>query len=170
MEQPTLKLTRKIQLLIDLATKEERKEALNTLYRWQNRCFRAANLIVSHLYIQEMIKEFFYLSERIKYKLTDEKKDEGGILQRSRINTTYRVVSDRFKGEIPTNILSCLNNTLITLFKKEKNEYWTGERSLKNFRRDMAFPFGLEGISGLSYNTEKKRFVFACFKFLLKRI
>jgi hypothetical protein len=100
--------------------------------------------------------------------LTDEKKDEGGILQRSRINTTYRVVSDRFKGEIPTNILSCLNNTLITLFKKEKNEYWTGERSLKNFRRDMAFPFGLEGISGLSYNTEKKAFCFRLFQIPFK--
>lgn len=168
MEQPRLKLTRKIQLLIDLPTTEERKEALDTLYRWQNRCFRAANLIVSHLYIQEMIKEFFYLSEGIKYKLTDEKKDESGILQRSRINTTYRVVSDRFKGEVPTNILSCLNNTLITLFKKESKEYWTGERSLKNFRRDMAFPFGLEGISGLSYNVEKKAFCFRLFQIPFK--
>ena len=44
------------------------------LYRYQNRCFRAANLIASHLYVQEMIKDFFYLSEEIQYKLADEKK------------------------------------------------------------------------------------------------
>lgn len=111
-----------------------------------------------------MIKEFFYLSEGIKYKLADEKKDEYGILQRSRMNTTYRVVSDRFKGEIPTNILSCLNRTLITSFKKNSQQYWKGERSLKNFRRDMAFPFGLEGISGLSYNDEKRAFCFRLFQ------
>ncbi|MGS2764823.1 hypothetical protein [Sinomicrobium sp. M5D2P9] len=164
MKNSTLKLTRKIQLLVDLPTKEERKEVLDKLYRWQNRCFRAANLIVSHLYVQEMIKEFFYLSEGIKYKLADEKKDEYGILQRSRINTTYRVVSDRFKGEIPTNILSCLNRTLLASFKKNSLEYWKGERSLKNFRRDMAFPFSIEGISGLSYNNEKRAFCFRLFQ------
>lgn len=168
MEKSTLKLTRKIQLLVDLPTKEERKEALDTLYGWQNRCFRAANLIVSHLYVQEMIKDFFYLSEGIKYKLSGEKKDEYGILQRSRINTTYRVVSNRFKGEIPTNILSNLNKTLITSFNKDRSEYWKGKRSLKNFRRDMAFPFSLEGISGLSYNDQKKAFCFRLFKIPLR--
>ena len=41
------------------------------LYRYQNRCFRVANLIVSHLYVQEMIKDFFYLTEEIQYKLAD---------------------------------------------------------------------------------------------------
>ena len=96
------------------------------------------------------------------------KKDEYGILQRSRINTTYRVVSNRFKGEIPTNILSSLNNTLITSFKNNSPEYWKGERSLKNFRRDMAFPFGLEGISGLSYNEEKRAFCFRLFQIPFK--
>ncbi|RNL95190.1 hypothetical protein ED312_00900 [Sinomicrobium pectinilyticum] len=164
MEKSTLKLTRKIQLLVDLPTKEERKEKLDKLYQWQNRCFRAANLIVSHLYVQEMIKEFFYLSDGIKYKLSDEKKDEQGILQRSRINTTYRVVSDRFKGDIPTNILSNLNRTLIASFNKNKPEYWKGERSLKNFRKDMAFPFGPECLSGLSFKTEKQVFCFRLFQ------
>lgn len=164
MEKPTLKLTRKIQLVVDLPTQEERKEALDKLYQWQNRCFRAANLIVSHLYVQEMIREFFYLSEGIKVKLADEKKDRDGILLRSRINTTYRVVSNRFKGEIPTNILSSLNNTLLTSFKKDSPKYWKGEQALKNFRRDMAFPFSLGGISGLSYNAEKRAFCFRLFQ------
>lgn len=159
-----MKLTRKIQLLVDLPTKEERKEALDTLYQWQNRCFRAANLIVTHLYVQEMIKEFLYLSAGVQYKLADEKKDEDGILQRSRINATYRVVSDRFKGEIPTNILSTLNKTLITSFNKNRPEYWRGECSLKNFRRDMAFPFSLELISGLHYDDDENAFCFSLFQ------
>src|SRR5690606_27056858 len=61
----TMKLTRKIQIVTDLPSQEERKEVLDTLYRWQNRCFRAANLIVTHLYVQEMIKDFLYLSEGV---------------------------------------------------------------------------------------------------------
>lgn len=168
MEKATLKLTRKIQLLPDLPTQGERKEALDKLYQWQNRAFRAANMMASHLYVQEMIKDFLYLSEEVKYKLADEKKDELGILQCSRIHTTYRVVSNRFKGEIPTNILSNLKKTLYSQFNRNKLEYWKGERSLQNFKRDMAFPFDMEGISGLSYSEEKRAFCFKLFSIPLK--
>ena len=168
MEKETIKLTRKIQLLVDLPTSKERKEAENKLYQWQNRCYRAANLIVSHLYVQEMIKDFFYLSEGIKYKLEDEKKDEDGILNRSRMNTTYRVVSDRFKGEIPTNILNSLNKFLFNKFNNQKQNYWKGKCSLLNFKRDMAFPFDALGIQRLSFNEEKKAFCFRLFSVPLK--
>jgi len=168
MEKSTLKLTRKIQLLVDLPTPEERKEAIGKLYQWQNRCFRAANMIVSHLYVQEMIKDFFYLSEGIKYKLADEKKDENGMLQRSRQNTTYRVVVDHFKGEIPTNILGNLNRILISTFLKNRKAYGSGERSLMNFRRDIPLPFDMDGVKGLCYNEEKKAFCFRLFSIPLK--
>ncbi len=165
MKTSTLKLTRKLQLIIDLPEGEERNEAFEKLYRWQNRAYRAANLIVSHHYIQEMIQEFLYLSDKVQYKLTDEIKDPLGILNRSRNNTTYRLVSDRFKGEIPTNILSNLNRALLLSFNKEKHGYWKGERSVKNFKRNMAFPFAPdECIHCLHYNEEKKAFCFRLFK------
>ncbi|MCX2837868.1 transposase [Salinimicrobium sp. MT39] len=168
MKNSTLKLTRKIQLLVDLPTQAERKEALDKLYQWQNRAFRAANMMVSHLYVQEMIKDFLYLTERVQYKLVDEKKDELGILQCSRIHTTYRAVSSRFKGEIPTNILSNLKQSLYSSFNKDKMKYWSGESSLRNFRRDMAFPFDMEGISGFSYDEERRAFCFRLFSLPLK--
>lgn len=164
MEKTVMKLTRKIQLVIDLPDKEERNEALGKLYGWQNRCYRAANLIVSHLYVQEMINEFLYLSEGIHYKLVDEKKDDAGILQRSRINTTYRVVSDRFKGEMPTNILTCLNGALQSNFKKNKLAYWKGERSLMNFRKDMPFPFSADCISRIWVDEQRNEFCFRLFQ------
>ena len=164
-----MKLTRKLQLIVDLPKGEERDEAFEKLYRWQNRAYRAANLIVSHHYIQEMIQEFLYLSENVKYKIADEKKDPLGILNRSRNNTTYRLVSDRFKGEIPTDILSNLNRALLLSFNKEKPAYWKGERSLKNFRRNMAFPFAPdECIHCFHYNEEKKAFCFRLFQIPFK--
>jgi len=162
------KLTKKIQLLIDLPTPEERKEAMDRLHLWQNRAYRAANLIVSHLYVQEMLQEFLYLSEGLRYKIADEKMEELGMLNRSRTNTTYRLVSDRFKGEMPTNILSNLNQRLLATFKKQRPEYWNGERSLPNFRRDMPFPFCKEGIGGLHYSADKKAFCFRLFKLPLR--
>jgi len=162
MEKETITLTRRIQLKIDLPTAEEREEALKKLYQWRYRCHKAANLIVSHLYVQEMIQEFFYLSEGVKYKLVDEKKDELGIFNRSRMNTTYRMVSDRYKGKMPTNILSQLNSIIQSTFKKKREEYWKGERSLHNFKKEMAFPFTMEGVCGLEFDPEKSAF---CFKF-----
>ncbi|MFI2741616.1 hypothetical protein ACG2LH_02655 [Zhouia sp. PK063] len=163
MGKSTIKLTRRIRLLIDLPTKEEKKEKLDKLYRFQNRCFRAANFIVSHLYVHEMIKDFFYLSEGVKYKLADEKKDEEGMFQRSRINTTSRMVCDKFKGEVPVDVLSSLNNTIQSSFNKNKQEYWQGTQSLKNFKRSIPIPFPPSTMSTIKHTEDKKAFCFRLF-------
>lgn len=168
MSKETMKLTRKIQLTIDLPTAEERKEVWGKLYRWQDRSVRAANLIISHLYVLAMMKDFFYLSEGVKYKLADEKKDPNGILQFSHATCTYRLVSERFKGEIPTNILGCLNYELINRFNRNYIEYVTGNRSLDNFKPNTGFLFGSEGLKRLQYNEEKKTFCFRLFKIPFK--
>ncbi|PZW37964.1 hypothetical protein LX95_02757 [Mesonia algae] len=155
-------------MVIDLPTAEERKKAIGKLYAWQDRAYRTANLMVSHLYVQEMLKEFFYLSEDIQYKLAREQKDEAGILQTSRMNTIYQVTSKRFKGEMPTNIISCLKASLYSTFKKNQEAYWRGECALMSFKKDMPFPFTTEGMSKLEYNPTKKAFCFRLFKIPLK--
>lgn len=168
MGKRTLHLTRRIQLLIDHPIPEERKEMLDKLYRFQNRCFRASNLIVSHLYVQEMIKDFFYLSEGIQYKLADEKKEENGMLQRSRLNSTHRLVCDLFKGEVPTDVLGSLNNTIQSTFSKNKKEYSQGNCSLRNFKRDIPIPFLPRNLSGFTYNPDKRAFSFRLFSIPFK--
>jgi len=167
MEKSTITLTRKIQLLIDLPANEQ-KEMWEKLYRYQNRCFRAANLIVSHLYVQEMIKDFFYLTEEIQYKLADADKDEMGIFNRSKTNTTARMVFDRFKGEIPTDILGSLNNTIQSTFSKNKADYWQGTKSLRNFKKDIPIPLPVKCISKMRYDSEKKAFCFNMFAIPVK--
>lgn len=167
MEKSTITLTRRIQLLIDLPANEQ-KEMWEKLYRYQNRCFRAANFIVSHLYIQEMIKDFFYLTEEIQYKLADASKDEMGIFTRSKTNTTARLVSNRFKGEIPTDILGSLNNTIQSTFSKNKADYWKGLKSLRNFKKDIPIPLPVKCISKMRYDPEKKAFCFNMFAIPVK--
>lgn len=162
MEKSTMTLTRKIQLLIDVPS-DQKNEMWEKLYRYQNRCFRAANLIASHLYVQEMIKDFFYLTEEIRYKLADEKKDRMGMFNRSKTGTTARMVFDRFKGEIPTDILGSLNNTIQSTFSKNKADYWQGTKSLRNFKRDIPIPLPVKCISKMRYNEETKAFCFNMF-------
>jgi len=168
MENSTMLVTRKIQLLIDSQDKEVVKHAIDQLYNWQWICFRAANLIMSHHFVQERVKDFFYLTEEIKLKLADEKKEENGILKSSRQNTTYRLLSNHFKGQIPTNILSNLNNTLISYFNKEKDAYWKGEKSLRNYKRNIPLPFGAEVISKLTRAADNRNFTFRLFQIPFK--
>jgi len=167
MEKSTITLTRKIQMLIDLPANEQ-KEMWEKLYWYQNRCFRAANFIISHLYVQEMIKDFFYLTEEIQYKLADANKDEMGIFNRSKTNTTARMVFDRFKGEIPTDILGSLNNTIQSTFSKNKADYWQGTKSLRNFKKDIPIPLPVKCISKMRYDPEKKAFCFNMFAIPVK--
>lgn len=168
MGKRKLHLTRRIQLQIDHPSPKERKEMLDRLYRFQNRCFRAANLIVSHLYVQEKIKEFFYLSEGIRYKIADEKKEEGGMLQRSRTNSTHRLVCDLFKGEVPSDVLGSLNHTIQSTFSKYRAEYEQGTRSLRNFKRDIPIPFIPRNIRELVYVPEKREYTFRLFSIPFK--
>ncbi|WP_417359503.1 hypothetical protein [Galbibacter sp.] len=163
MGKSTLKLKRRIQLVVDLPTKEERKEKLDKLYKFQYHCARVANLIISHLYLQEMNKDFFYLSEGIKHKLADEKWDQDGIFKRSCINSTSRMVYDKFKGEISADILSSLNSTLLSTFNKNKSDYRKGLCSLRNYRNDMGFPFASKAMSKVIHDPDKKAFCFSLF-------
>jgi len=161
-------ITRKIQLRIDSNDKEMVKQTIGQLYGWQSICYRAANMIMSHQFIQERVKDFFYLTEEIKLKIADAKKEENGILKSSRQNTTYRLLSDHFKGQIPTNILSNLNNTLIAYFNQEKDAYWRGEKSLRNYQRNIPLPFGAEIICRLSRTADNRDFTFRLFQIPFK--
>lgn len=167
MEKSTMTLTRKIQLLLDVPA-NDKSELWEKLYRYQNRCFRAANLIASHLYVQEMMKDFFYLTEEIQYKLADKSKDEMGMFTRSKTNTTARMVFDRFKGEIPTDILGSLNNTIQSTFSKDKADYWQGSKSLQNFKKDIPIPLPVKCISKMRADPEKKAFCFNMFAIPVK--
>ena len=141
MSKDTMVLTRKIQLHIDSSDKEFIKSCYQKLYQWQYICFRGANYIFTHHFIQEQIKSLFYLNDEVKVKLSDIKKDQDGILTTSKANTTYQVLSKNFKGEIPTKIISALNHSLLSYFNKEKDAYWKGEKSIRNYKKTIPIPF-----------------------------
>lgn len=155
MAKDTTILTRKIQIFIDCDDKEKRNEYFKTLFSWQNIVYRAANIVLTHLYIQENLKDLIYLKTDVKVILADNSKDKDGILNTSRINTTYRLLSSYFKGQIPTDILSNVNIELNKTFQSERLVYWKGERSLRNYKKDMPISFSSRSIK-LS-NDEKGR-------------
>lgn len=168
MPSEVITTTRKIQLNINSKDKETIHQAYQTLYRWQNYCFRAANLIFTHQYLQDNIKNLFYFTDEVKVKLADIKKDADGILTTTKMGTTYQVLSRQFKGEIPMNILSCLNKNMVNTFNRERTAYWKGEKSLPNYKRDIPIPFGSESMRGLSKTEDERNFQFTLFSIPFK--
>lgn len=138
--KPPQILTRRIQILVQAETKEESKAAWQKLTDWQRIVARAANWIATHHYVQENLKELFYLTDGTRVKLADVKKDEAGILTTSRMNTTYRLLSEKFKGQIPMAIISSLNRRIVSVFDKEKLEYREGTRSLRTYKAGLPIP------------------------------
>ena len=164
MNEKSIILTRKVQLIVDSDDKAFISEAFKTLYKWKYICFRAANYIFTHLFIQHQIKELFYLRDDMKVKLTNITKDSEGILTSSQLNTTYRLLSMRFKGDIPMHIISSLNMTLAKHFNNEKKDYLTGEKSVRNYKRNIPIPFGGKDITHLQPIQNGKEYRFHLFK------
>lgn len=157
-------ITRKIQLNIDLEKdSEEREIAFQNLYAWQRYAHRAANLIASHNFVQEKMKDMIYLTEETKVKLSNVEKDEDGILNTSKLNSTYRILSKEFKGKIPTSILTTLNIVITQSYNAEKKEYFTGQRSLRTYRNTIPIPFQKNAIRNLRWDRGEANFKFEMF-------
>jgi hypothetical protein len=166
MSSDTMVLTRKIQLLVDSPDKEFVHECFQKLYNWQYACFRAANYIFTHHYLQEQLKDLFYLTDEIKAKLLTIEKDKDGILTTSRTNTTYQLLSKQFKGDVPMNILSSLNHQLVACFNNEKEAYRKGEKSVRNYKKNIPLPFS--PVSLLKLQDNGKHFSFTLFQIPFK--
>ncbi len=118
-----------------------------TLYRWQEVCFRAANTIsASHLFAQEQLPQMSYLADAVQRNLADLHKQSDGLLNTSRINSTLRLLSRQYKGQIPIHILGRLNLTLHREFGKKRPQYLQGEKAIASFRRGTPMPIPSEDI------------------------
>lgn len=144
--------------------KEKRNEIYRKLYDWQRIAFKAANLSTTNLYLQDQIKELFYLHDDTKIKLADRLKDSDGVFKCSRQNTTYRVLSKKFKNELPASIFSSISQSVYKYYNSEKSDYFSGDRSLRNYKASMPIPFTAKSIHNIRYVPEIKNFRFSLFQ------
>lgn len=139
-------ITRKIQLLFDTECKEQFIEELVKWKEYQYIVRKASNLISSHAFIQDNITDFVYLTEDIKLKLDNIEKDPSGILTTSKQNSTYQMLSSRFKGKIPMSIMACLNSTISKTYSQEKMDVMLGKKSVRSYRKDVPIPISSKDI------------------------
>ncbi len=155
-------ITRKIQIYVSEEDKELKKQFVHTIYDWRNQIRRAANIVVSHKFTQENIKDFVYLKDEIKEKfyVKDILKEGKGMSEQ---NTTYRVLADLLKGKIPSDIYSCLNQAVAKTFKETKSEIFKGETALRSYKNNIPVPFSSDSIRNLHWEEKDKRFYFTLF-------
>lgn len=163
MEKDSIILTRKVQIYLDCDDKEQRSAYFKQLFEWQDMVYRGANMVMTHQFVQEQIKDLIYLRDDVKVKLADFKKDPEGIFNSSKMNTTYRILSLYFKGKLPSKIISAMNMTLNRAYSTDRSSYWKGEKSLRNYRKDMPIPFGGDQLK-LGNDEKGRDFMFTLFK------
>lgn len=155
--------TRKIRLLIDSDDIDQKNKIIDTLYQWRYICFKAANQIYTHHYVQQQLREMLYLTEGVRARLSDIKKDEYGMLSTSRMNTSYQVLAQNYKGSIPMHIMSALNGNLVASFNKMSKALATGESGMPNFRKEIPIPFKGTDVKKLRSSKEGAVFHFSLF-------
>jgi len=147
MAEKRIVITRKVKIDFDVADKAALKECYNTVFSWNRIVHKAANWIITHQYMQENVKDFFYITDAIKLKLANIDKDEDGILTTSKDNTTYQLLSKAFKGECPMGMLSGLNTVVCKKYKSDAFKIKKGEVSLASYRRNIPMPIRSADIS-----------------------
>lgn len=163
MSKETIVITRKIQVYVYEQDLEQKKAFIHTLYKWRDLVRKGANIIVSHKFVQDNVRDFVYLKDEIKEKfyVKDCIKEGKGMSEQ---NTTYRVLSDAMKGEVPADIYSCLNQAVSNTYKETKTDIWKGKSSLRSYKNNIPIPFSAKSLSlNLKYNDEDKRFYFTLF-------
>lgn len=58
-------------------------------------------------------------------------------------NSTYRVISDEFLCDIPSEILTCLNQDISSTYSHYKQDIAKGDRAIPNYRKGIPVPFSI---------------------------
>ena len=157
-------ITRKIEIVINEDDPIKKKEFKTILYRWRNLLKQAANIAITHKFVQRNLADFQYLTDDIieKVSVADIVKKEPGL---SVQNITFRLMAALVGKEVPSAILSCLNQLVSKNFNDEYSQVRKGERSIRTYKKDMPIPFPVQSIRRLTYDEDNK-----CFTFILHKI
>lgn len=161
-------ITRKIEIYVHEEDKEMKKNYMNTIYGWRDWVRRAANLIVSHKFVQMNVRDFNYFQEdvmerflqdnpdrrvinkkgqeTIKFNVSDVLKNEKGLSEQ---NTTYRLVSMILKGRVPADIYSCLNQLACKSFKETSTDVYKGEATIRSYKNNIPIPFSAKALNNI---------------------
>lgn len=162
-------ITRKIEVVIDENDPIKRKEFSQTIRKWRDSVRKAANIAISHKCVQKNLAEYKYLTDEMVEKVTVPdiiKKGPGLSVQ----NVTNRVMVELFGNDVPSAILSCLNQNVSKSFTEDYPLVKRGERSVRTYKNDIPIPFPAKSLRRFEYDKVSKSFTFILHKIPFKTI
>lgn len=164
-------ITRKIELYIDKRnlTEDEYKAQWQYIRQIDNTLFLAANRISSHCLLNDELEirlklqmpEYCEIEKSLRYskknnlskeevsELKLRKKELDAIVKRQKDeflrtsqNSTYQLVAREF-ANIPTDILTNLNNDIVSKYGKSRLDIINGVKSLSTYRKGLPIPFSV---------------------------
>lgn len=157
-------ITRKVQLLIDTECKGQFIQELQKWRDYQYIVRKSANIISSHIFLQDNISDFFYLTEDLKLKYSNVSKDPEGILTTSKQNATYQVLSKHFKGEIPSSVMTGLNQLITKTYSQERSDVRKGNKSLRSYRNNIPIPITKKEVVKTAKELDDRNYSFKVYK------
>lgn len=156
-------ITRKIQVFVYESNTDLKKEYIHSIYNWRDAVRKTANIIVAHKFTQQNIRDFVYIKDDIKDKfhIRDIIKEGKGMSEQ---NTTYRIASEMLKGKVPSDIYSCLNQSVANTFKETLPDMLKGKSSLRSYKNNIPIPFSAKAVANIHYDEADKRFYFNLFQ------
>jgi len=136
-------LTRRIEIYIKEADLELRREYLKAIYSWRYLAMSGANELLSYLYSIDRLKYYKFITDNTKLEL-------GIIGVRGNIvkenSASYVLLSERMKGKIPADILSCLQKNVIRRYQETRPSLFKGSSCLYTYKNNIPLPFSANSI------------------------
>ena len=153
-------LTRKIEIFIFEEDKESKITSYDLLYSWRYLVVNGANELLSYLYSIDRLRYYKFLTKSSKIEL--------GIIGAKgepvkESSAAYVFLSERMKGEIPMDILNCLQRRVVKRYSNIKSDLFKGNHSLFTFKKDIPIPFSACSIRDLSWDEAFKTYRFTLF-------
>ena len=162
-------ITRKIEIYVHESDPDMKRNYMQTIYGWRDAIRRAANLVVSHKFVQQNVRDFMYLQEDVldrllqqepdrlvkskrtgrevvRYNVSDTLRKEKGMSEQ---NTTYRLLSSILKGKVPSDMYTCLNQEICKIMRETLSDINRGEATLRSYRNNIPMPFSARSLSRL---------------------
>lgn len=158
----TMIITRKIEIYVCEPDKELKNDYMKTLWKWRDLVRKAANIIVSHKFVQQSIRDFVYIKDDIKEKfyVSNIIREGKGMSEQ---NTTYRLLSDMMKGVVPSDIYSSLNQNICKSFKESLPDVLRGEASIRSYKNSIPIPFSSKSFASAFRKGPDGKFYFDLF-------
>ncbi|MDP3452544.1 MAG: hypothetical protein Q8R90_06270 [Bacteroidales bacterium] len=153
-------LTRRIEIFICEKDRDLKKRLYSQLFNWRYQIVNGANELLSYLYSLDRLKYYKFITEQTKIDIgiigaRGEPVKEG--------SGSYVLLSQRMKGEVPTDILNCLQKSVLSKYKYLKPTLFKGGCSLFTYKNNTPVPFSSNSVKHLRFNAESGLYQFTLF-------